>query len=81
MQRVLLALRDLPAGRERRRRVHCRRTCNASWGSGMTASNGRHVDYGVNEVTDDFKDVLELHTRRRAAGSDARTMARAGSRW
>jgi putative ABC transport system permease protein len=58
VQQVLLALRDLPeieavAG------AFTAPYENASWGSGMKVG-GKQYDYGVNEVTDAYRDVIDL---------------------
>ena len=59
MQRVLAGRAGAARGRERRPARCCRRT---SWAArtGRTSRNGRRVEFGVNEVTDDFKNVLGL---------------------
>jgi putative ABC transport system permease protein len=61
-QQLLLAVRDLPEIESAAGAFTAPYT-NASWGSGFN-SNGRLLLYGVNEVTDDYRDVLALDVRR-----------------
>ena len=58
VQQVLLALRDLPEV-ESVAGAFTAPYENASWGSGISV-RGRKFDYGVNEVTDQYRDVIDL---------------------
>jgi putative ABC transport system permease protein len=58
VQQVLLALHDLPQV-ESVAGAFTAPYENASWGSGISV-RGRKFDYGVNEVTDQYRDVIDL---------------------
>jgi putative ABC transport system permease protein len=61
-RQLLLAARDMPQI-ESAAGAFTAPYANASWGSGFN-SNGRLLLYGVNEVTDSYREVLGLEVRR-----------------
>ncbi len=57
-EQVLIAVRQLPEV-EAAAMAFTAPYDNASWGTGYTLK-GRQIDYGVNEVSDDFRGVIDL---------------------
>jgi putative ABC transport system permease protein len=57
-EQVLIAVRQLPEV-EAAAMAFTAPYDNASWGTGYTFK-GRQIDYGVNEVSDDFRGVIDL---------------------
>ena len=58
-EQVLMAVRDMPQVEA----VGASFTgpyANANWGSGSRLAGGRHVDYGVNNVTDGYADLFRI---------------------
>jgi putative ABC transport system permease protein len=58
-EQVLMALRDLPQV-EAVGAAFTGPYANSSWGSGSRLAGGRRVDYGVNNVTDSYAELLKI---------------------
>jgi putative ABC transport system permease protein len=58
-EQVLMALRDLPQV-EAVGAAFTGPYANSNWGSGSRLAGGRHVDYGVNNVTDSYAELLQI---------------------
>jgi len=61
-RQLLLAARDMPEV-ESAAGAFTTPYANSGWGSGLRI-NGRNIDYGVDEVTDDFRQVFSLDLQR-----------------
>ena len=58
-QQVLMALRDLPQV-EAVGAAFTGPYANANWGSGSRLAGGRQIDYGVNNVTDSYAELMKI---------------------
>ena len=58
-EQVLMALRDLPQV-EAVGAAFTGPYANSNWGSGSRLAGGRHVDYGVNNATDSYAELLKI---------------------
>ena len=58
-EQVLMALRDLPQV-EAVGAAFTGPYANSNWGSGSRLAGGRHVDYGVNNTTDSYAELLKI---------------------
>jgi putative ABC transport system permease protein len=58
-EQVLMALRDLPQV-EAVAAAFTGPYANANWGSGSRLAGGRNIDYGVNNVTDSYAELMKI---------------------
>ena len=58
-EQVLMAVRDLPQV-EAVAAAFTGPYANSSWGSGVRLGGGRHIDFGVNNVTDGYAELLNI---------------------